>query len=291
MTTTPAARRREMVRISAPSMARRAGLGGGVLLGHVVFVFVQAWPSFAHNGLGWFGAGGNVDDQIQAIFTPGRPKPAPYVYTFRAWPLIWSTLLTAGALVVLSRSRPCSSRSSWSSSRPTGWADPRAGGALPRQRALGHLRPARRPGAGPLHRQPPDHGGRKARSRTSIQLSGYELLAAVIVLTVMIAPIMIAIFADALRSVPPAGSRARWRSGVNRWRTSGSRRARGPTGDRRRRGPRHRPGARRVGDARDALRLVAFAPNPLDGLIFIFEPPRRWLDDRRSTPTSSPRRR
>ena len=37
----------------------------------VVFVFREAWPSFAHNGLRWFGGGGNVDHQIQAIFTSG----------------------------------------------------------------------------------------------------------------------------------------------------------------------------------------------------------------------------
>ena len=41
----------------------------------IVFVFVRGWPSFAHNGLAWFGAGGNVDDQLQAIFLSGRPAP------------------------------------------------------------------------------------------------------------------------------------------------------------------------------------------------------------------------
>ena len=40
----------------------------GLLLAMIVFVFVRGWPSFAHNGLAWFGAGGSVDDQLQAIF-------------------------------------------------------------------------------------------------------------------------------------------------------------------------------------------------------------------------------
>ena len=39
-----------------------------LLLGMFVFVLYQAWPSFAHNGLGWFGSGGNVDQEVQAMF-------------------------------------------------------------------------------------------------------------------------------------------------------------------------------------------------------------------------------
>src|SRR4051794_41530048 len=56
----------------------------------LVFVFREAWPSFAHNGLHWFGAGGGVDTQIQAIFTSGDLRAQP-VYTVHAWPLIWGT--------------------------------------------------------------------------------------------------------------------------------------------------------------------------------------------------------
>jgi phosphate transport system permease protein len=43
----------------------------GLLLAMIVTVFVHAWPSFAHNGLAWFGPGGNVDDQLNAIFFSG----------------------------------------------------------------------------------------------------------------------------------------------------------------------------------------------------------------------------
>ena len=42
-----------------------------LLLGMFVFVLYQAWPSFAHNGLGWFGSGGNVDQEVQAMFNSG----------------------------------------------------------------------------------------------------------------------------------------------------------------------------------------------------------------------------
>ena len=92
----------------------------GLLLALIVTVFVRAWPSFAHNGLAWFGAGGNVDDQLNAIFLSGQTG-ADYVYTFHAWPLIWSTILITGGAVLhrplLARS---SSPSSSSSSRPSG---------------------------------------------------------------------------------------------------------------------------------------------------------------------------
>ena len=29
-----------------------------LIVGMIVFVFQKAWPSFSHNGLAWFGAGG-----------------------------------------------------------------------------------------------------------------------------------------------------------------------------------------------------------------------------------------
>ena len=43
-----------------------------LLLAMIVAVFVRGWPSFAHNGLSWFGAGGNVDTQLNAISLSGR---------------------------------------------------------------------------------------------------------------------------------------------------------------------------------------------------------------------------
>src|ERR1700733_10221688 len=72
----------------------------GLLLAMLAFVTYQAWPSFAHNGLSWFGAGGSVNQQIVNIFNSGDLKEAP-VYLFHAWPLIWSTILiTAGAVTI-----------------------------------------------------------------------------------------------------------------------------------------------------------------------------------------------
>ena len=51
-----------------------------LIAGMVIFVFAKAWPSFAHNGLAWFGSGGDVDQQLEDIFN-SPAKPSDYVYS------------------------------------------------------------------------------------------------------------------------------------------------------------------------------------------------------------------
>src|SRR6201996_8621533 len=71
-----------------------------LLVALIVIVFINGWPSFAHNGLSWFGPGGSVDDQLTKIFNAGY-YGGPEQYVFHAWPLIWSTFLTtAGAVAI-----------------------------------------------------------------------------------------------------------------------------------------------------------------------------------------------
>ncbi|HKN45363.1 MAG TPA: hypothetical protein VJW23_15740, partial [Propionibacteriaceae bacterium] len=72
----------------------------GLLLAMIVTVLVKGWPSFSHNGLAWFSSGGSVDDQLNAIFLSGQAG-AEYIYTFHAWPLIWSTILITGGSILL----------------------------------------------------------------------------------------------------------------------------------------------------------------------------------------------
>src|SRR5262249_20144659 len=72
----------------------------GLLLALIVVVFIRGWPSFSHNGLAWFGSGGSVEDQLNAISLSAETG-AHYVYTFHAWPLIWSTLLITGGSVLI----------------------------------------------------------------------------------------------------------------------------------------------------------------------------------------------
>ena len=73
----------------------------GLLVAMVVFVFIRGWPSFQHNGLSWFTAGGSVDNQLQTIFMSGETPGAQPVYTLHAWPLIWSTFLITGGAVFI----------------------------------------------------------------------------------------------------------------------------------------------------------------------------------------------
>ena len=45
-----------------------------MIAGMIIFVFAKAMPSFAHNGLAWFGGGGDVDLQLEDIFnSPSDP--------------------------------------------------------------------------------------------------------------------------------------------------------------------------------------------------------------------------
>jgi phosphate transport system permease protein len=115
----------------------------------------------------------------------------------------------------------------------------------------------------------------KASVAYIISLSGYGLLAAVLILTVMISPIMIAVFADGLRAVPRGWLEGSLGLGINEWRTFwkiGVRTAR----------PVLVAGtvlavARALGEAVMLSMVsgsVGFVPQPADGLIFFFEPSR-----------------
>ena len=117
--------------------------------------------------------------------------------------------------------------------------------------------------------------GQKASVAGVISLTGYSLLAAITVLTVMIAPLMVSIFSDGLRSVKPGWVEGSLALGVNRWRTTWKivvRTAR----------PAIVAGtvlavARAIGEAVMLAMIsgsVGFAPNPADGVIFIYEPSR-----------------
>jgi phosphate transport system permease protein len=246
-----------------------------LLVGMLAFVFHEAWPSFAHNGVAWFGSGGSVDGQIQAIFTSGELKQAA-VFTFHAWPLIWSTILITGAAVAIA------------------FVGSLFVAVFMVEFAPGPLRRVLEPVVRLLASVPsviygllgvlvivPFIGNHliteseKASVTPVIQLSGSSVLAAVLILTVMIAPIMIAVFAEGLRAVPRGWLEGSLALGINRWRTFwkiGVRTAR----------PVLVAGtvlatARALGEAVMLSMVsggVGFAPNPADGLIFLFEPSR-----------------
>jgi ABC-type phosphate transport system permease subunit len=241
----------------------------------LAFILHEAWPSFSHNGLSWFGPGGNVDDQIERIFNSGNYDQAPQ-YLFHAWPLIWSTILTtAGAI---SFSFVCSL---FISVFIVGFAPGWLRRMLePTVRLLASIPSVIYGLIGVLVVVPliGNHlitQSEKASVTPVIQLSGYSLLAAVVILTVMTAPVMIAVFSEGLRTVPRGWLEGSLALGVNQWRTFWKIAVRTA-----------RPAlvagtvlatARALGESVMLSMVsgsVGFAPNPADGLIFFFEPSR-----------------
>lgn len=246
-----------------------------LLLALVATVFVRAWPSFAHNGLSWFGAGGNVDAQLNAIYLSGL-SAGPDVYTFHAWQLIWSTILIVGGAVAIALF--CSL---FVSVFIVEFAPEWMRNVLqPVVRFLASVPSVIYGLLGVLVLVPfiGNHlvtEPQKASVAGVISLSGYSLLAAVLILTVMVAPLMTSIFCDGLRSVRPGWLEGSLALGVNRWRTTWKIAVRSA-----------RPAlvagtvlavARAIGEAVMLAMVsgsVAFAPNPADGLIFFYEPSR-----------------
>jgi len=241
----------------------------------VVFVFREAWPSFAHNGFGWFGSGGNPDQQIQAIFTSTDLGQKP-VYTFHAWPIVWGTLVTTVGAVCLSFVAAL-----FVSVFVVEFAPAWIRAVLePVVRLLASVPSVIFGLLGVLILVPfiGRHVVSDANRRSVayiVSLSGYSLLAGILILTLMIAPLMIAVFSDGLRAVPRGWLEGSLGLGINRWRTFwkiGVRTAR----------PALVAGtvlatARALGETVMLAMVtggVSFAPNPADGLIFFVEPTR-----------------
>jgi phosphate transport system permease protein len=246
-----------------------------LIVGMVVFVFSKAWPSFAHNGLRWFGSGGNVDQQLTDIFnSPANPKA--YEYTLHAWPLLYATALTTVFAVVIGLTFSLLSAVfivEFAPARLRAVIEPvvRLLAAVPSviYGLIGILVLVPFVGNHLISQE------RKNSVSYVVQLSGTSLLVAVVILTVMITPIMIAIIVDALRAVPRSWKEGAAALGVNRWRVMWTIVVRTA-----------RPAiiaaavlatARALGEAIMLSMVsgsVGFAPNPLDGLTVLFEPTR-----------------
>ena len=85
----------------AEYMLGALAVGVLVLIGLMVVTVVDnAWPSFSANGLSWFGSGGDVVTQFRAMQS-GVAEPGHSLLYFRAWPLIWGTLLTTVCSVAI----------------------------------------------------------------------------------------------------------------------------------------------------------------------------------------------
>jgi len=284
----------------APARERRAELMLGavavgvlaVIAAMAITVFTKAWPSFSHNGLAWFGSGGDVDTQFTAMID-GPKDPAHYVYHFRAWPLIWGTLVTTALAVVLGMAM-----SIMAAVFIVEFAPARARRVIdPVVRMLAGVPSVVFGLIGILAIAPwVEHNlisvQRKRSVAYVVQLTGANLSVATLILTLMIVPIMVAIVVSALESVPKAWTEGSVALGVNRWRTSWRVSLRTA-----------RPAivaaavlatARALGEA-IMLAMVSgsrgFAANPLDGVTFLFEPVRplaatilHYIDDITVTP-------
>jgi phosphate transport system permease protein len=235
----------------------------------VVFVFQEAWPTLQHNGLvQWIGPGGNVDEQINKLVNGGES------YHLRAWPLVWATLLTTGLAVIVGTVFAVLAAIFIVEFAP----DRLRAVIVPVVRLLAAVPSVIFGLIGILVLVPfvGNHvvtAGQKKSVEFVVQLTGASLLVAVVILTVMIVPIMIAIIVDALYAVPRGWKEGAVALGVNRWRAMWTVSVRAA-----------RPAiiaaavlasARALGEAIMLSMVsgsVGFAPNPFDGPLFFLEP-------------------
>jgi ABC-type phosphate transport system permease subunit len=245
-----------------------------VILAMIVFVAIRAWPTLANNGfVAWLGPGGNVDHQLNAMIQSPQ-HPAPAAFHLRAWPLVYATLITtvvavgAGLVVAV-----------FSAVFIVEFAPVRLRHiVVPAVRLLAAVPSVIYGLIGILvlvpfvgsHLVTPE---RKESVQYVVQIDGTGVLVAVVVLTVMVTPIMIALTVEALRAVPRAWTEGAAALGANRWEAVWGISVRAA-----------RPAivaaavlaaARALGEA-VMLSMVSgsrgFAPNFADGLTYIFEP-------------------
>lgn len=244
-----------------------------IIVAMIVFIAIAAWPSFQHNGLGWFGSGGDVDEQLGEMVNAGADPP-PEAYHLRAWPLVYATALTTILAVGIGVVTAV-----LAAIFIVELAPPRVRAiVVPVVRLLAAVPSVVYGLLGILVIVPfiNDNLIQEAQRESVAQvisLSGPGLLVSVILLTLMITPIMIALITDALSAVPRGWREGALALGVTRWRAVMSVSVRAI-----------RPAivaaavlasARALGEA-IMLSMVSgskgFAPQPWDGLIFLFEP-------------------
>jgi phosphate transport system permease protein len=204
-------------RLRAPWSDRRAELTLGAVsllvglavIAMIAFVAVQAWPTFRHNGLSWLGSGGNIKEQIEAMQNAG-PHPAAAAYHFRAWPLIWGTIITTVPAVVLGTLIAVLSSIFIVELAPSRLRRI----VIPVVRLLATIPSVIYGLIGILVVVPfvLDHlisNSEKVSLQNTVVLNGTGVGVAIVILTIMITPIMIALTCEALVAVPNS-----WREGA-----------------------------------------------------------------------------
>jgi ABC-type phosphate transport system permease subunit len=248
-------------------------LVGGVVVAMVAFVGVHAWPTFSHNGLSWLGSGGTLETQIANMQATGVKAPAS-AYHLRAWPLVYGTLLSTVAAVVLALGIAVLSSIFIVELAPARLRRI----AVPVIRLLASVPSVIYGLIGVLVLVPfvgndLITASQKASVQNVVELTGAGLIVTVAILTVMITPIMVALICEALVSVPNSWREGAIALGVNPVRAILAVTLRAA-----------RPAivaatvlatARALGEA-IMISMVSgsrsFTPKPIDGLLFLFEP-------------------
>src|SRR5262249_50352111 len=179
------------------------------------FVIAEARPSFAHNGFGWFSDGSTpLDVQLSSAFTDANRN-------LHAWPALYGTLLTTGGALLIAFPF-----SVLAAIFVTELAPPWMARIIEPTVGLLAGTPSVVFGLFAILVLAPWINDHLTSQHVADQLApvvtitGASVLLGIIVLTVMIAPIMIAIFIDALRAVPVSWSEGAIALGCDRWRAA-----------------------------------------------------------------------
>jgi phosphate transport system permease protein len=270
-------------RLRTPWSDRRAELSlgavsllvGVAVLAMIGFVLAQAWPTFSHEGLSWLGSGGDLKTQLETMQSAG-PHPPASAYHMRAWPLIWGTIVTTVPAVLLGMAVAVLSSIFIVELAPARLRRI----AIPVIRLLASVPSVVYGLIGILVLVPfvLNHlisSSEKAALASTTVLDGAGVGVAIVILTVMITPIMVALTCEALISVPGSWREGAIALGCNPVRAMLAVTVRAA-----------RPAivaaavlasARALGEA-VMISMVSgatdFAPRPGDGLTFFFEPMR-----------------
>jgi phosphate transport system permease protein len=244
-----------------------------LVLAMVVFVALRAWPTFAHQGLSWLGSGGDVDRQIGNMLGTSVHPPASAFFV-RAWPVIYGTLLTTALAVPLALALALLASVFIVELAPARLRRI----AIPVIRLLASVPSVIYGLIGVLVLVPfvgndLITASQKASVQNVVELTGAGLAVAVVILTLMITPIMVALICEALSSVPRSWREGALALGVNPVRAVMAVTLKAI-----------RPAivaavvlatARALGEA-VMIQMVSgsrsFSPKPIDGWTFFFEP-------------------
>ena len=244
-----------------------------LVIAMVLFVALRAWPTFAHQGLSWLGSGGDVDKQVGNMLGTSVHPPASAFFV-RAWPIVYGTLLTTALAVPLALTLALLASVFIVELAPARLRRI----AIPVIRLLASVPSVIYGLIGVLVLVPfvgndLVTASEKSSVQNVVELTGAGLAVAVVILTVMITPIMIALICEALGSVPRSWREGALALGVNPVRAVMAVTLKAI-----------RPAivaatvlatARALGEA-VMIQMVSgsrsFSPKPIDGWTFFFEP-------------------